>query len=248
MSEVKLDWDVIVQLLAAGNPFIWGLVAIALLCLAVLAWIKYEEQLRRLASVLLQLCSKRYRAQVDRQTERLEICKLRYEKLAERIYGLTCRISDLKIDPDPGRNKFYQFLVKAAFEAYYKAFVTLFTDYCGGKIPDADFISYRKTHHQPTANALNDVRTTIKERLRAQDWPDDKIDYVNEVFKMWTSAHIGLLRELLANDEMSIEVVKSWLVFFYEMYTDVEKFGLMINGRITGMKFDNFEIKGPHHE
>ena len=47
MSEVKLDWDVIVQLLAAGNPFIWGLVAIALLCLAVLAWIKYEEQMRR---------------------------------------------------------------------------------------------------------------------------------------------------------------------------------------------------------
>ncbi|MBQ8465702.1 MAG: hypothetical protein IJ545_06810 [Alphaproteobacteria bacterium] len=248
MSEVKLDWDVIVQLLAAGNPFIWGLLAIALLCLGVLAWVKYEEPLRRLASVVLQICSKRYRAQIDRQVEKVEVCKLRYEKVAERIYGLTCRISDLKIDPDTGRNKFYQFLVKTAFEAYYKAFVTLFTDYCSGKIPDGDFVSYRKTHHQPTAATITDVKNTIKDRLSAQGWPEDKINYVNEIFKMWISTHIGLLRELLATDEMSIEVVKSWLVFFFEMFTDVEKFGLMINGRITGMKFDNIEIKGPHHE
>ena len=61
-------------------------------------------------------------------------------------------------------------------------------------------------------------------------------------------SHVGLLRELLASDEMSIEVVKTWWVFFYEMFMDVEKFGLMINGRITGLNFDGKTIQENRYE
>ncbi|MBQ9236101.1 MAG: hypothetical protein IJ184_06540 [Alphaproteobacteria bacterium] len=248
MSGIEVNWDAIVQLLANGNPFIWALLAINLFCLGVFAYIKYPEQIKSLASFILKHCSRRFRAQLDVQAERLELCKQRYEKVAEKIYGLTCRISDLRIDPDTGRNKFYQYLVKQTFEAFYKGFVTLFTDYCQGKIPEKDFISYRKTHHTITDTALKDILATISERLSSEGWPDEKIGYVNEIYKAWISAHIGLLRELLATDEMSLEVVKSWLVFFYEMFTDVEKFGLMINGRITGQSFGNLRLQGPHHE
>lgn len=248
MSGIEVNWDAIVQLLANGNPFIWALLLINLFCLGIFAWIKYPEQIRSLASFILKHFSKKYQSHLDLQAERLELCRQRYEKTAEKIYGLTCRISDLKINPDNGRNKFYQFLVKKTFETFYKGFVTLFTDYCQGKIPEKDFISYRKTHHQTTDGALKEVMSAIADRLSSEGWPKDKIEYVNEIYKAWISAHIALLRELLATDEMSLEVVKSWLVFFYEMFTDVEKFGLMINGRITGQVFDNLRLQGPKHE
>lgn len=248
MSDIKLNWDVIIQLLAAGNPFIWALVIIAFFCLGVLAWIKYEESLRRLASLILEQCSSKYRAQKASQIEDRELCNQRFEKFADKIYGLICRVSDLTIDQDEGRNKFYQFLVKTSLETFFKQFTTLFTDYSQGKITPADFMSYRKTHHQSTAIAICDAQNIIREQLVSESWPKEKIDYINETFKVWVSKHVGFLRELLSSDEMTIEVVKTWLVFFYEIFTDVEKFGLMINGRITGMKFDNLDIKGPHHE
>ena len=57
MSDIRLNWDNIVMLLAEGNPFIWLLLAITLFCLGVLAWIKYEQPLRRLGSVILRHCS-----------------------------------------------------------------------------------------------------------------------------------------------------------------------------------------------
>ena len=121
MSEIRLNWDVVIQLLAQGNPFIWLLLAISLLCLGVLAWIKYEQPIRRLASLILNHCSKKYRAKAERQLEIIELCDLRYEKFAEKIYGLICRIADLRIDADQGRNKFYQYLIKTMFEAFSKA-------------------------------------------------------------------------------------------------------------------------------
>ncbi len=248
MSDIKINWDNIVNLLADGNPFIWLLLAIALICLGVLAWIKYEQPLRRLASLIMNHCSKQYRAKVAKRMEAIELCDLRYEKFAEKIYGLICRISDLRIDTDPGRNKFYQYLIKAMFEAFFKGFTTMYTDYRDGKIKDEDFTSYRKTHHKIASNASNDVSKVIAEKLATEGWPEDKINYINEMFKVWMHSHVGLLRELLSSDEMSIEVVKTWWVFFYEMFMDVEKFGLMINGRITGLNFDGQQIQGNRYE
>lgn len=248
MSDIKINWDNIVNLLADGNPFIWLLLAIALICLGVLAWIKYEQPLRRLASLIMNHCSKKYRTKVAKRMEAIELCDLRYEKFAEKIYGLICRISDLRIDTDPGRNKFYQYLIKAMFEAFFKGFTTMYTDYRDGKIKDEDFTSYRKTHHKIASNASNDVSRVIAEKLATEGWPEDKISYINEMFKVWMHSHVGLLRELLSSDEMSIEVVKTWWVFFYEMFMDVEKFGLMINGRITGLNFDGQQIQGNRYE
>lgn len=248
MSEIRLNWDVIIQLLAEGNPFMWILLLIALACLGVLAWIKYEQPLRRLASLILHHCSKKYRAKEEKLIECMELCNNRYEKFADKIYGLICRISDLRIDTDRGRNNFYHYLVKVMFESFFKGFTTMYTDYMQGKIKEEDFISYRKTHHKIAAGAIANVQTAIRDRLLSEHWPEEKIAYINEMFKVWICAHVGLLRELLASDEMSIEVVKTWWVFFYEMFMDIEKFGLMINGRITGLTFDNLEIKGANHE
>ncbi len=248
MSEIRLNWDVVIQLLAQGNPFIWLLLAISLFCLGVLAWVKYEQPLRRLASLILHHCSKKYRAKVERQLEIIELCDLRYEKFAEKIYGLICRIADLRIDADQGRNKFYQYLIKTMFEAFFKGFTTMYNDYRQGKIKDEDFASYRKTHHRIASSAIADVQKVVYEKLTGEGWEPDKITYINEMFKVWMSSHVGLLRELLASDEMSIEVVKTWWVFFYEMFMDVEKFGLMINGRITGLGFDGLVIKGNKYE
>ncbi len=248
MSDIRLNWDNIVMLLAQGNPFIWLLLAITLFCLGVLAWIKYEQPLRRLGSVILRHCSGRYRAKAERQLEVIELCNLRYEKFAEKIYGLICRISDLQIDRDPGRNRFYQYLVKTMFEAFFKGFTTMYNDYRQGKIKNEDFTSYRKTHHHIACGAIDAVQKVVRQKLSGENWSEDKIAYINEMFKVWMSSHVGLLRELLSSDEMSIEVVKTWWVFFYEMFMDVEKFGLMINGRITGLAFDGQQIKENRYE
>lgn len=244
MSEIKLNWDDIVRLLADGNPFIWLLMMITLLCLGVFAWIKYEQPLRRLASFILTHCSRRHRLMAEKQLEAIELCDRRYEKFSEKIYGLICRISDLVIDQDQGRNKFYQYLIKTMFEAFFKGFTTMYNDYRQGKIKQGDFTSYRKTHHRIATGAIAEVQRVVEQKLTAEGWAADKISYINEMFKVWMASHVGLLRELLASDEMSIEVVKTWWVFFYEMFMDVEKFGLMINGRITGLNFDGLEIKG----
>lgn len=244
MSEIKLNWDDVVRLLADGNPFIWLLLIIALFCLSVFAWIKYEQPLRRLASLVLTHCSRRHRKMAEKQLEIIELCDRRYEKFAEKIYGLICRISDLNIDQDDGRNKFYQYLIKTMFEAFFKGFTTMYNDYRQGKIKPDDFASYRKTHHRIASGAISEVQRVVEQKLTAEGWAPDKITYINEMFKVWMSSHVSLLRELLASDEMSIEVVKTWWVFFYEMFMDVEKFGLMINGRITGLGFDGLEIKG----
>ncbi len=248
MSEIKLNWDVIIQLLAQGNPFIWLLLLIALACLGVLAWIKYEQPIRRLTSLILHHCSRKYRAKAEKRLENIELCNRRYDKFAEKIYGLICRTSDLRIDADPGRNKFYQYLVKAMFEAFFKGFTTMYADYAQGKIKEEDFTSYRKTHHKIAAGAIDDAQKAIRERLSEEQWPEEKIEYINELFKVWMASHVGLLRELLGSDEISIEVVKTWWVFFYEMFMDIERFGLMFNGRITGLHFDNLEIKGNKYE
>ena len=244
MSEIKLNWDDIVRLLADGNPFIWLLLMITLLCLGIFAWIKYEQPLRRLASFILTHCSRRHRLVAEKQLEVIELCDRRYEKFSEKIYGLICRISDLVIDQDQGRNKFYQYLIKTMFEAFFKGFTTMYNDYRQGKIKQGDFTSYRKTHHRIATGAIAEVQRVVEQKLTAEGWAADKISYINEMFKVWMASHVGLLRELLASDEMSIEVVKTWWVFFYEMFMDVEKFGLMINGRITGLNFDGLEIKG----
>ena len=71
---------------------------------------------------------------------------------------------------------------------------------------------------------------------------------VNRTFELWMSGHIRFLREIISGDETSYEVVKTWWVFFCDIFMSVEKFGLMINGRITGLKFNNLEIKGIKHE
>ncbi len=248
MSDIKINWDNIINLLANGNPFIWLLLMITLFCLGVLAWIKYEQPLRGLASLILHNFSKKYRTKVAKRLETIELCDMRYEKFAEKIYGLICRISDLRIDSDPGRNKFYQYLIKTMFEAFFKGFTTMYNDYRSGKIKDEDFTSYRKTHHKIALSAKADVCKVVTEKLTSEGWAEDKITYINEMFKVWMHSHVGLLRELLASDEMSIEVVKTWWVFFYEMFMDVEKFGLMINGRITGLNFDGKTIQENRYE
>lgn len=248
MSEINVNWNEIIHLLAQGNPFIWLLVIMAFACGGVLAWIKYEEPMRRLASAIMQYCSRTYRAKTAKKLEDIELCNNRYEKFADKIYGLICRISDLRIDPDTGRNHFYQFLVKSMFEAFFKGFTTMYTDYTQGKIKEADFISYRKSHHKIASQAIDDAQKSIRDRLKCEGWTDDKIAYINDIFKAWMSAHVGLLRELMGSDEMAIEVVKTWWVFFYEMFMDIEKLGLMINGRITGQHFDTYIIKGIRHE
>ena len=115
-------------------------------------------------------------------------------------------------------------------------------------VNEEDFTSYRKTHHKIAAGAIDDAQKAIRERLSEERWPEEKIEYINELFKVWMASHVGLLRELLGSDEISIEVVKTWWVFFYEMFMDIERFGLMFNGRITGLHFDNLEIKGNKYE
>nr|DAH98463.1 MAG TPA: hypothetical protein [Inoviridae sp.] len=248
MTDIKVNWDQIINLLAQGKPFIWGLLVIALFCLFVLTWVRYEQQMRRLSSFVLRVFSKKRRAEYYRQQETVEIARARYEKFADKIYGLICRISDLQIDGERGRNRFYRYMVKTAFETYYKAYTTVCIDYTEGKIQPELFISYRKTHHDVANKALIDTQQTIRDRLVAEGWDQEKITYVNEQFKIWISAHIGFMRELMTNDETPLEIIKTWYCFFSGMFVDIEKFGLGINGRITGMTFDNVELKGISHE
>lgn len=248
MQTTPLDTNRVLDLIAQGNPFVWVALGIVITILFVWGWIRFEPSLRSLGNVIMTHCVRSYKNKKKEEFLMKRNAKERADMFFNRISLLISKISDLDISPDYGRNHFYQYMVTTMFQIFLNDFLDAYNDLENGKMKEADFVLFHKTHKRRIENVRARFRSTVTERLKAEGWSNDKISYVHELFRIWSMTHIELLSELLIADRTASEIIKSWWVFFYETFVDVEKFGIMINGRISGLTFDGYEIKNSYRE
>ena len=107
------------------------------------------------------------------------------------------------------------------------------------------FCSFSKYHSNLIQKAREDFESRVTKRLKEEGWSEEKIRYTLDIFVQWLSPNINFLSELISSSKIPTEVVMSWWIFYYEIFMNLERFGIMLNGRITGQYFDKLKIGKP---
>ena len=137
------------------------------------------------------------------------------------------------------------YLVKTMLSMLRDKFTADLTAYKNGDLSKEKFCSYYLYHKQGIENFKIEYSKIIEEKLKKDDWSDENIAYVINMFNQWSSSYFELLAELISTCKIPDSVIMSWWVFFYEIYITLEKFSISINGRITGNTFEKIKIGKP---
>lgn len=236
---MNLDFNKIVEYIANGN-----LTVLILTCviLVLIAWIKYEASIRRLLSYLRYDLFDRNKEEAEKERDAFNI---RNDLFMNRISLKIMKIESLHLSKDVGRNALYHYLLKTMLTMLRDKFTADLTAYKNGNLSKEKFCSYYLYHKQGIEDFKNQYSEIIKEKLKKDDWNDENIAYVINMFNQWSSSYFELLAELISTCKIPDSVIMSWWVFFYEIYITLEKFGISINGRITGSTFEKIKIGKP---
>lgn len=205
-------------------------------------WIKYEENLKRLCSWLKYDLFNRDKMEMEKRKNSFS---LRSELFMNRISSKIMKVEALQLSKDIGRNTFYHFLVRTLLTVFRDGFDQDLKAYLSNQITKEQFTSYHLYHRKRIEGYRTIYINLIKKKLKEENWAEPDINYVISIFYQWSFAHFELLAELISSSKIPEEVVMSWWVFFYEFYTSLEKFSLLINGRITGKPFDGLTLGKP---
>lgn len=236
---MNLDFNKIVEYIASGNLTVLILTCIILI---LVAWIKYEDSIRRLLSYLRYDLFDRNKEEVEKERNAFDI---RNDLFMNRISLKIIKIESLHLSKDVGRNAFYHYLVKTMLSMLRDKFTADLTAYKNGDLSKEKFCSYYLYHKQGIENFKIEYSKIIEEKLKKDDWSDENIAYVINMFNQWSSSYFELLAELISTCKIPDSVIMSWWVFFYEIYITLEKFSISINGRITGNTFEKIKIGKP---
>ena len=236
---MNLDFNKIVEYIASGNLTVLILTCIILI---LVAWIKYEDSIRRLLSYLRYDLFDRNKEEVEKERNALDI---RNDLFMNRISLKIIKIESLHLSKDVGRNALYHYLVKTMLSMLRDKFTADLTAYKNGDLSKEKFCSYYLYHKQGIENFKIEYSKIIEEKLKKDDWSDENIAYVINMFNQWSSSYFELLAELISTCKIPDSVIMSWWVFFYEIYITLEKFSISINGRITGNTFEKIKIGKP---
>lgn len=236
---MNLDFNKIVEYIASGNLTVLILTCIILI---LVAWIKYEDSIRRLLSYLRYDLFDRNKEEVEKERNAFDI---RNDLFMNRISLKIIKIESLHLSKDIGRNALYHYLVKTMLSMLRDKFTADLTAYKNGDLSKEKFCSYYLYHKQGIENFKIEYSKIIEEKLKKDDWSDENIAYVINMFNQWSSSYFELLAELISTCKIPDSVIMSWWVFFYEIYITLEKFSISINGRITGNTFEKIKIGKP---
>lgn len=236
---MNLDFNKIVEYIASGNLTVLILTCIILI---LVAWIKYEDSIRRLLSYLRYDLFDRNKEEVEKERNAFDI---RNDLFMNRISLKIIKIESLHLSKDVGRNALYHYLVKTMLSMLRDKFTADLTAYKNGDLSKEKFCSYYLYHKQGIENFKIEYSKIIEEKLKKDDWSDENIAYVINMFNQWSSSYFELLAELISTCKIPDSVIMSWWVFFYEIYITLEKFSISINGRITGSTFEKIKIGKP---
>lgn len=236
---MNLDFNKIVEYIASGNLTVLILTCIILI---LVAWIKYEDSIRRLLSYLRYDLFDRNKEEVEKERNAFDI---RNDLFMNRISLKIIKIESLHLSKDVGRNALYHYLVKTMLSMLRDKFTADLTAYKNGDLSKEKFCSYYLYHKQGIENFKIEYSKIIEEKLKKDDWNDENIAYVINMFNQWSSSYFELLAELISTCKIPDSVIMSWWVFFYEIYITLEKFSISINGRITGNTFEKIKIGKP---
>lgn len=236
---MNLDFNKIVEYIASGNLTVLILTCIILI---LVAWIKYEDSIRRLLSYLRYDLFDRNKEEVEKERNAFDI---RNDLFMNRISLKVIKIESLYLSKDVGRNALYHYLVKTMLSMLRDKFTADLTAYKNGDLSKEKFCSYYLYHKQGIENFKIEYSKIIEEKLKKDDWSDENIAYVINMFNQWSSSYFELLAELISTCKIPDSVIMSWWVFFYEIYITLEKFSISINGRITGNTFEKIKIGKP---
>lgn len=236
---MNLDFNKIVEYIASGN-----LTVLILTCsiLILVAWIKYEDSIRRLLSYLRYDLFDRNKEEVEKERNAFDI---RNDLFMNRISLKIIKIESLHLSKDVGRNALYHYLVETMLSMLRDKFTADLTAYKNGDLSKEKFCSYYLYHKQGIENFKIEYSKIIEEKLKKDDWSDENIAYIINIFNQWSSSYFELLAELISTCKIPDSVIMSWWVFFYEIYITLEKFSISINGRITGNTFEKIKIGKP---
>lgn len=236
---MNLDFNKIVEYIASGNLTVLILTCIILI---LVAWIKYEDSIRRLLSYLRYDLFDRNKEEVEKERNAFDI---RNDLFMNRISLKIIKIESLHLSKDVGRNALYHYLVKTMLSMLRDKFTADLTAYKNGDLSKEKFCSYYLYHKQGIENFKIEYSKIIEEKLKKDDWSNENIAYVINMFNQWSSSYFELLAELISTCKIPDSVIMSWWVFFYEIYITLEKFSISINGRITGNTFEKIKIGKP---
>lgn len=236
---MNLDFNKIVEYIASGNLTVLILTCIILI---LVAWIKYEDSIRRLLSYLRYDLFDRNKEEVEKERNAFDI---RNDLFMNRISLKIIKIESLHLSKDVGRNALYHYLVKTMLSMLRDKVTADLTAYKNGDLSKEKFCSYYLYHKQGIENFKIKYSKIIEEKLKKDDWSDENIAYVINMFNQWSSSYFELLAELISTCKIPDSVIMSWWVFFYEIYITLEKFSISINGRITGNTFEKIKIGKP---
>lgn len=236
---MNLDFNKIVEYIASGNLTVLILTCIILI---LVAWIKYEDSIRRLLSYLRYDLFDRNKEEVEKERNAFDI---RNDLFMNRISLKIIKIESLHLSKDVGRNALYHYLVETMLSMLRDKFTADLTAYKNGDLSKEKFCSYYLYHKQGIENFKIEYSKIIEEKLKKDDWSDENIVYVINMFNQWSSSYFELLAELISTCKIPDSVIMSWWVFFYEIYITLEKFSISINGKITGNTFEKIKIGKP---
>lgn len=237
-----IDSNHIIDLLAAGNIPMWIMTVLLFICLFIITWIKFEPSVRNLFFFFKDFFSREEK--LEREKEK-DSSAIKTTLFFDKISSLFVKIDMVVLSKDIGRNAFYHFILNEAFSCLYKQFKEGYENLQKEKIAQNMFCSFSKYHSNLIQKAREDFESRVTKRLKEEGWSEEKIRYTLDIFVQWLSPNINFLSELISSSKIPTEVVMSWWIFYYEIFMNLERFGIMLNGRITGQYFDKLKIGKP---
>lgn len=236
---MSVDTNKVIDYIAQGNLTI---IIMTIIILALLAWIKYEKSIRNLFYFIKNLSNREARLERQKESNAMEI---RANLFLDRINLKIAYIDTLKLSSDTGRDALYHYLIHTLLIVMQEDFIASYNAYREGKIKPELFCSYHNYHQKRIEEMKTKYEKIVKEKLESNGWDLEKITYVNLIFSQWAAPHIALLSELISTCQYAEGIIMAWWIFYYDVYTTLNKFSILVNGKITGLTFENLKIGKP---
>ena len=213
--------------ISEGNPYVFGFVAIFGLGFVM---IRYGDKVLKILKIFSW----------NRNDEKERITKYR-----DHLSKVITDFKGLRMSKDVGRNLFYHYIIGEKFHILFTKLNEVCDAYLEGKISRKEFVSYNSIHWKIIHDAKLELKEKMSNELRNQEWSEEHINYILEVFHGWFYGYTKFLVELINISKTPIEVIVAWWMLFYNIYLQSEKFGMVLNGHITGNHFNKLKIGEP---
>lgn len=216
--------------ISEGNIYVIGFLVVLIVLFLGWVLVKFDDKIIKLY----------YLFSTSHSDERERITKYR-----DHLSKVITDFKGLRMSQDVGRNIFYHYLIGEKFHIIFTNLNKVCDAYLDGGLTKRAFLSYNDVHWKIIHDSKLELNEKVSTELRRQGWSEEQINYSLEVFHAWFYSYTKFLIELVAISNTPIEVIVAWWMLFYNIYLQSEKFGMMLNGHITGNSFNKVKIGEP---